>query len=90
MTTASVEYVLPYAGITMEGIVTGGDDPLAGFSMGLHRLLQYLMGLGSVTETLIDPMERLAKAMKAPPPSCVTSTGSIRSEPLSSSYSSML
>jgi aspartyl/asparaginyl-tRNA synthetase len=66
--TESVEYVLPYAGITMEGIVTGGDDPLAGFSMGLHRLLQYLMGLGSVTDTLIDPMDRLARIMKAPPP----------------------
>lgn len=66
--TESVEYVLPYAGITMEGIMTGGDDPLAGFSMGLHRLLQYLMGLDSVLDTIIDPMERLARVMKAPPP----------------------
>jgi aspartyl/asparaginyl-tRNA synthetase len=65
--TLSVEYVLPYAGITMEGIMTGGGDPVAGFSLGLHRLLQYLMGLGSVDDTLIDPMERLAKLMKDPP-----------------------
>jgi len=66
--TRSVEYVLPYAGITMEGILTGEDDRMACFSMGLHRLLQYLMGLGSVTDTLIDPMERLAHLVKSPPP----------------------
>lgn len=65
--TESVEYVLPYAGITMEGIMTGADDRMAGFSMGLHRLLQYLMGLGSVLDTVIDPMERMTHLLKAPP-----------------------
>jgi len=66
--TLSVEYILPYAGITMEGIMTGDEEPVAGFSLGLHRLLQYLMGLGSVTDTLIDPMERLARLMDDSPP----------------------
>lgn len=66
--TQSVEYVLPYAGITMEGIMTADALPVAGFSLGLHRLLQYLMGLDTVMDTLIDPMERLARVMKAPPP----------------------
>jgi aspartyl/asparaginyl-tRNA synthetase len=65
--TQSVEYVLPYAGITMEGIMTGDEIPVAGFNMGLHRLLQYLMGLDTVLDTIIDPMERLAKIMKTPP-----------------------
>jgi len=62
--TVSVEYILPYSGITMEGGVRPGEPTRAGFSLGLGRLLQYLMGLGSVMDTLIDPMDRLARLMQ--------------------------
>jgi aspartyl/asparaginyl-tRNA synthetase len=41
---------------------------VAYFSLGLGHLLQYLMGLGSVMDTLIDPMDRLAKLMDIAPP----------------------
>ena len=60
----SVEYILPYAGVTMEGEVQGGT---ATFSLDLGRLLQYLMGLERVTDTLIDPMDRIAQVMRAVP-----------------------
>lgn len=60
----SVEYILPYAGVTMEGEVHGGT---ATFSLDLGRLLQYLMGLEKVTDTLIDPMDRIARVMHAVP-----------------------
>jgi len=59
----NVAYILPYSGITMEGSVRPGDPSRAGFSLGLAHLLQYLMGLGSVMDTLIDPMDRLAQLM---------------------------
>ena len=62
--TLSMTYILPYAGITMKGRVRAGDPPIAGFSLGLGHLLQYLMGLESVMDTLIDPMDRLAHLMK--------------------------
>jgi aspartyl/asparaginyl-tRNA synthetase len=62
--TLSMTYILPYAGITMKGRVRAGDPPIAGFSLGLGHLLQYLMGLESVMDTLIDPMDRLARLMK--------------------------
>ncbi len=68
MVTASVEYILPYSGITMEGSVRAGDPPRAGFTLGLGNLLQYLMGLGSVMDTLIDPMDRIARLMNPIPP----------------------
>lgn len=66
---ASVEYVLPYAGVTMEGETRrdadGSSGPdRSGFSLDLGRLLQYLMGLENITDTLIDPMDRIAKVMK--------------------------
>jgi aspartyl/asparaginyl-tRNA synthetase len=64
----NVAYILPYSGITMEGSVRPGDQPRAGFSLGLGHLLQYLMGLGSVMDTLIDPMDRLAQLMDTSPP----------------------
>ncbi len=64
----NVAYILPYSGITMEGSVRPGDPHRAGFSLGLGHLLQYLMGLGSVMDTLIDPMDRLAKLMDITPP----------------------
>jgi aspartyl/asparaginyl-tRNA synthetase len=67
-TTVSVEYILPYSGITMEGTVRPDDPIRAGFSLGLGHLLQYVMGLGSVMDTLIDPMDRLARLMKFPLP----------------------
>lgn len=60
----SMTYILPYSGITMKGRVRAGDPPIAGFSLGLGHLLQYLMGLESVMDTLIDPMDRLAHLMK--------------------------
>jgi len=64
-----VTYILPYSGITMEGSVRPGGSPRAGFSLGLAHLLQYLMGLGSVMDTLIDPMDRLARLMDIAQPS---------------------
>ena len=66
--TVSVEYILPYSGITMEGSVRPGEPDRAGFSLGLGHLLQYLMGLGSVMDTLIDPMDRIARLMKTTSP----------------------
>ena len=62
-TTQSATYILPYSGITMKSRVRVGDPPIAGFSLGLGNLLQYLMGLESVMDTLIDPMDRLARLM---------------------------
>lgn len=59
-----VEYILPYAGVTMEGEVLDGQ---ATFSLDLGRLLQYLMGLEKITDTLIDPMDRIAQVMRAVP-----------------------
>ena len=64
----SVAYILPYAGITMEGSVRPENPPRSGFSLGLGRLLQYLMGLESIMDTLIDPMDRLAQLMNIEPP----------------------
>ena len=66
--TVSVKYILPFSGITMEGSIRPGDPPRAGFSLGLGHLLQYLMGLGSVMDTLIDPMDRIARLMDFSPP----------------------
>ena len=60
----SVEYILPYAGVAMEGEVQGGR---AAFSLDLGRVLQYLMGLEKITDTLIDPMDRIAQVMHAVP-----------------------
>ncbi len=64
-----VEYILPYAGVTMEGEVQN-DASLVGrghLSLDLGRLLQYLMGLEKVTDTLIDPMDRIAQVMHEVP-----------------------
>jgi aspartyl/asparaginyl-tRNA synthetase len=66
--TTSAEYILPFSGITMEGSIRPGEPYRAGFSLGLGHLLQYLMGLGSVMDTLIDPMDRIARLMKVPSP----------------------
>jgi aspartyl/asparaginyl-tRNA synthetase len=65
--TVSMDYILPFSGITMEGSIRPGEPPRAGFSLGLGHLLQYLMGLGSVMDTLIDPMDRIARLMNLPP-----------------------
>jgi aspartyl/asparaginyl-tRNA synthetase len=65
--TVSVEYILPYSGITMEGGLRSGAPERTGFSLGLGHLLQYLMGLGSVMDTLIDPMDRLGRLIKPHP-----------------------
>ena len=60
----NAEYILPYAGVTMEGEVQGGT---ATFNLDLGRLLQYLMGLEKITDTLIDPMDRIAQVMHGVP-----------------------
>ncbi len=62
---AAIEYVLPYAGVTAEGeSYPGADGRTRGrFDLDLGRLLQYLMGLESITDTLIDPMDRIARSM---------------------------
>jgi aspartyl/asparaginyl-tRNA synthetase len=75
--SVNMAYILPYSGITMEGSVRPGDPLRAGFSLGLGHLLQYLMGLGSVMDTLIDPMDRLAKLMDitTPPKNTPTRRG---------------
>ena len=62
-----MDYILPFSGITMEGSIRPGEPPRAGFSLGLGHLLQYLMGLGSVMDTLIDPMDRIASLMNILP-----------------------
>ncbi len=59
-----VEYILPWAGVAMEGEVQSGRGA---FSLDLGRLLQYLMGLEKVTDTLIDPMDRIAQVMHEVP-----------------------
>ena len=61
----AVEYILPCAGATMEGEVYEGR---AFLSLDLGRLLQYLMGLERITDTLIDPMDRIAQVMRQVPP----------------------
>ncbi|MBK8167210.1 MAG: hypothetical protein IPK64_14815 [bacterium] len=60
----TVEYLLPWAGVAMEGEARSGRGT---FSLDLGRLLQYLMGLEKVTDTLIDPMDRIAQVMHAVP-----------------------
>ncbi len=60
----NVAYFLPYAGITMRGRIRKRDPSRGGFSVGLGHLLQYLMGLDSVMDTLIDPMDRIARLME--------------------------
>lgn len=49
----SVKYLLPYAGETMDGGVRPGEPQRAGFGLGVARLLQFLMGLGSITDAAI-------------------------------------
>jgi aspartyl/asparaginyl-tRNA synthetase len=66
--TVSAEYILPFSGITMEGSIRPGEPLRSGFSLGLGHLLQYLLGLGSVMDTLIDPMDHIALLMKTAPP----------------------
>jgi hypothetical protein len=61
----AVEYVLPYAGVAIEGESgPGADGRRRGrFELDLGRVLQYLMGLENITDTLIDPMDRIARSM---------------------------
>ncbi len=63
----SFHYILPYAGLTFDGSVREGDKAPAGFSLDLGRLLQYLMGLANIVDTLIDPMDRVVGVMSAAP-----------------------
>jgi aspartyl/asparaginyl-tRNA synthetase len=63
----SFHYILPYAGLTFDGSVrTATGDP-AGFSLDLGRLLQYVMGLECITDTLIDPMDKVVGVMRSVP-----------------------
>jgi len=64
----SCQYILPYAGLTIDGSLRDAAGAPAGFSLDLGRLLQYLMGLADITDTLVDPMDRVVTAMhKASP-----------------------
>lgn len=63
----SFQYILPYAGLTFDGSVRDTDHAPAGFSLDLGRLLQYFMGLESILDTLIDPMENVARVMRKAP-----------------------
>jgi len=65
---ASFQYILPYAGLTFDGSLRDAPQAPAGFSLDLGRLLQYLMGLERITDTLIDPMEKIAVVMRDAPP----------------------
>ncbi len=61
---ARIKCIVPYAGEIMDGGVYA--DGRAGFSLGLNRLLQYVMGLGSVADTRIIPPEpRTARQARA-------------------------
>ncbi len=72
----SFHYVLPYAGLTFDGSVRDAKNAPAGFSLDLGRLLQYLMGLEDITDTLIDPMDKVVGVMREAP----AGTGMLRSE----------
>ena len=63
----SLHYVLPYSGLTFDGSVRDATHHPAGFSLDLGRLLQYLMGLENITDTLIDPMDKIVGVMRQAP-----------------------
>ncbi len=63
----SFHYILPYAGLSFDGSVRSGDEAPAGFSLDLGRMLQYMMGLANIVDTLIDPMDRVVGVMSAAP-----------------------
>lgn len=59
----SMQYILPYSGLTCDGSVRDAVNAPGGFSLDLGRLLQYLMGLDDITDTLIDPMDKVVGVM---------------------------
>lgn len=63
----SFHYILPCSGLTFDGSVRAGENAPAGFSLDLGRMLQYLMGLANIADTLIDPMDRVVGVMSAAP-----------------------
>jgi len=63
----SMHYILPYSGLTFDGSVRTTTNTPAGFSLDLGRLLQYVMGLENITDTLIDPMGKVVGAMRRAP-----------------------
>lgn len=63
----SFHYILPYSGLTFDGSVRDAVNTPAGFSLDLGRLLQYLMGLDNIVDTLIDPMDKVVGVMQAAP-----------------------
>lgn len=50
---ATQGYILPFAGLTLEGGLRPGQPPRAGFELGVARLLQFVQGLGSVQDAVI-------------------------------------
>ncbi|MCB1182336.1 hypothetical protein KDM41_02810 [bacterium] len=65
--SASFHTILPYAGLTIDGSVRDAVNAPAGFSLDLGRLLQYLMGLDNIIDTLIDPMDKVVGVMRRAP-----------------------
>lgn len=63
----SFHYILPYAGLTFDGSVRDATHTPAGFSLDLGRLLQYFMGLESIVDTLVDPMDKVVGVMRRAP-----------------------
>lgn len=63
----SFHYILPYSGLTFDGSVRDATNTPAGFSLDLGRLLQYFMGLESIVDTLIDPMDKVVGVMLQAP-----------------------
>lgn len=62
---AGVRYLLPYAGEAMDGGVRAGEPQRAGFGLGVARLLQFLMGLGSIRDAVVPPPAAPAAARAA-------------------------
>ncbi|MFT5232163.1 MAG: aspartyl/asparaginyl-tRNA synthetase [Candidatus Krumholzibacteriia bacterium] len=71
----SCQYILPYAGLAMDGSLRDAPGAPAGFSLDLGRLLQYLMGLADIADTVIDPMNRVVSAMQDTPPGTISCHG---------------
>jgi len=76
----SCQYILPYAGLTIDGSLRDAPGNPAGFSLDLGRLLQYLMGLADITDTVVDPMDRVVSAMHQTSPGTIESRNESRNE----------
>lgn len=64
--TNSLQYILPYAGLAMTGAVRSNNPELSGgrhftlgtFGLEMPRLLQFLMGVESILDAVINPLDR--------------------------------